>query len=234
MVVAAWVAVVWWHGGGGHRPGFTTVTVMWLLMTAAMMAPTAVPMLAALDGFTADGARRVWWAFLGGYLSVWVAVAMLLAGAQWWLARLRLVDGHGASTSWGFSAALVLAAGAYQFTGLKQRCLSECLTPMTFFWRHWRSGTGGSLMMGMRHGAACVGCCWALMLLAFVGGAMSIWFMVLGAVLMVIEKVPALGRRVSAPLGALLLAAGALMVVAAASGAAGGERNHHGAMVDRG
>jgi predicted metal-binding membrane protein len=241
LVALAWVLLMVRHRRSGDHAAHAslgTVVAMWLVMVLAMMAPTAVPVLASLRDIVRNDSTTTWWAFLGGYLVVWSVVAAVMAVAQWWLSSVGLLDPAGASTSYWLTAALLLAAGGYQFSALKHRCQTECERPMTFFWRHWRSGTGGALRMGLRHGAVCVGCCWLLMLLAFVAGVASVWFMLLCAVVMAAEKVPAIGRRISVPLGTALLVAGALMAVAAAAvgdtSSSNYREEHHGTLVDRG
>lgn len=97
-------------------------------------------------------------------------------------------------------------AGAYQFTALKAACLSKCRAPVTFYMQHW---SDGPLKLGLRLGATCLGCCWALMLLAFVGGIMSLAFMGLATLIMTLEKLPDIGRWLSRPLGVALLGASA-------------------------
>lgn len=171
------------HAGGAAAHGVAHAgaglgLAMWALMTCAMMAPTAVPMLRALHEVAGRARAATWWGFLGGYLATWLA----------WSA----------------------AAGLYQFTRLKERCLTECLRPVTFLLAHWREGLRGGAAMGARHGATCVGCCWALMSLAFVGGAWSAASMAAMTALMVLEKAPAVGRRLAAPVGVALVAAAAL------------------------
>lgn len=180
---------------------------MWALMAVVMMAPTAVPMLRS---YLELPGRRVaaWCVFLGAYLGVWVVTSVVPATAQWYLQRHGWLADHGAGrTSAAASAALLALAGAYQLTPWKQRCLTACSRPMTFFMRHWRDGVTGALRMGVRHGVTCVGCCWALMSLAFVGGVMNLWFMVGGTVVMAVEKLPAVRERLTVPLGAVLLVA---------------------------
>lgn len=241
LVALAWVLLMALHLRSGEHAAHAslgTVVAMWLVMVLAMMAPTAVPVLASLRDIVRNDSMTTWWSFLGGYLVVWSIVAAVMATAQWWLSGVGLLDPAGASASYWLTAALLLAAGGYQFSALKHRCQTECERPMTFFWRHWRSGTGGALRMGLRHGAVCVGCCWLLMLLAFVAGAANVWFMLLCAVVMAAEKVPAIGRRISVPLGTALLVAGALMAVAAAAvgdtSSSNYREEHHGTLVDRG
>ena len=230
LVALAWVLLMVLHlrsGDHASHASLGTVVAMWLVMVLAMMAPTAVPVLASLRDIVCNDSMTTWWSFLGGYLVVWSTVAVVMAAAQWWLSGVGLLDPTGASTSYWLTAALLVAAGGYQFSTLKHRCQTECERPMTFFWRHWRSGTGGAVRMGLRHGAVCVGCCWLLMLLAFVAGAANVWFMLLCAVVMGVEKVPAIGRRVTVPLGAALLVAGALTAVAAVAAPAEAPTHQH-------
>jgi predicted metal-binding membrane protein len=104
----------------------------------------------------------------------------------------------------GLTAGLLLFAGLYQFSSLKEACLSKCRQPLTFFMAHWDEGPWRN---GLRLGAVCLGCCWALMALAFVGGVMNVAFMGLAALIMVLEKLPEIGRWVTRPLGVVLIAA---------------------------
>lgn len=201
------------HGGAAH--GLLIVLVpMWLLMAGAMMTPTAVPMLRAYADLRHAGPGRVsaagFRALLGGYLAVWAGFALVAAAAQQTLATAGWVTGLGVSRSPWFSAALLAMAGLYQFSGVKQACLTRCRSPLAFFLSYWREGTGGAFRMGLRHGAVCLACCWALMVLAFVGGTMNLLWMGAAMVLMTLEKLP-LGRRLTAPLGFALLGAALLV-----------------------
>ena len=195
------------HGAAAHGQLLFLVP-MWLLMAVAMMAPTAVPVLRAYGDLRHADPGRVtaagFWAFLGGYLVVWAGFALAAAPAQQALGAAGWVDGLGVSRSPLFSAALLAAAGLYQFSALKQACLTQCRSPMAFFLSYWREGVDGAFQMGLRHGAICVACCWALMALAFVGGTMNLLWMGAAMVLMIVEKLP-LGRRLTAPLGYALL-----------------------------
>lgn len=218
VVVLAWVLLLRHHGVAGHparsdHADATTTVGMWVVMTVAMMVPTALPVLVSLRDISAAAGSRVWWAFLGAYLGIWLGFATAAATAQLVLIRHHVLGDDGASDARWFTAALLLLAGAYQLSALKQRCASECVHPMTFFWKHWRDGVGGGVRMGLRHGATCLGCCWALMLLAFVGGVTSIWFMVLSAAVMALEKLPRVGRFVTIPLAIALLLAGGVVAL---------------------
>ncbi len=190
------------------QSGFGAVFAMWALMSAAMMAPTFVPTLKTYRDLTyteaANGATSA--ALLAAYLGVWIGFSALAAAAQLWLARLGLLNAGGASASWGLTAVLLLGAGAYQFSTLKEACLSKCRAPMTFFMGHWQPGALGAAKMGLQLGLVCLGCCWALMSLGFVGGVMNLIWMGIATVLMVVEKLPEIGRYVTRPLGIALLA----------------------------
>ncbi|WP_136441033.1 DUF2182 domain-containing protein [Pacificoceanicola onchidii] len=177
---------------------------MWVLMSAAMMAPTALPALATYEDLghvTATG----FWRLLGGYLLVWVGLSALAALAQVGLYRAGLIGALGQSLSVPLTAGLLVGAGLYQFSALKDACLSRCRAPLTFFMQHWDEGP---FRNGVRLGLDCVGCCWALMALAFVGGTMNLMFMGLAMLLMALEKLPDIGRYITRPLGVVLIASG--------------------------
>jgi predicted metal-binding membrane protein len=185
--------------------GFLRVTAMWALMSAAMMAPTALPAFATYDDLGHTGQTRMGLLFFG-YLAVWSGFSILAAALQMGLYKADLVSAFGDSRSDMLSAGLLGVAGAYQFSRLKEACLSKCREPLTFFMAHWNEGPWRN---GLRLGLTCLGCCWVLMLLAFVGGVMNIAFMGLATVIMITEKLPDIGRYLTRPLGFILLAAGA-------------------------
>ena len=224
-VLLAWAGLFWQvvslHGGApfgalgvnfawaGHAylPG-SQVLGMWALMVLAMMLPTLLPMLGTLNDLTCRLSANLVYllAFTGGYLIVWLAFAILAAGLQLRLTSLGLVDAAGTFVRPGLTLALLLGAGLYQFSALKQACLSACQAPLHYFIAHWRDGVGGAATMGLRHGLVCLGCCWALMALAFVGGTMNLLWMGLATLLMSVEKLPKIGVWVSPLIGGTLLA----------------------------
>lgn len=186
--------------------GYPAAFAMWLLMSAAMMAPTALPAFATYDdlpGTDPRGLSRL----LSGYLVIWAGFAAMAAALQSAFVNADLIGSFGQSRSVWLTAALFAVAGLYQFSALKDACLSRCRAPLAFFMSHWDEG---ALKNGLRLGADCLGCCWALMLLAFVGGTMNLAFMGLAMVLMTLEKLPELGRHITKPLGAGLLGLAAL------------------------
>lgn len=189
--------------------GFGRIILMWTLMSAAMMAPTALPALATYEDLSHTGETR-FGALVAGYLAVWLGFSVLAAGAQMALFRAGVLTAFGDSRSGLFSAGLLALAGAYQFSALKEACLSKCRRPLSFFIAYWDEG---ALRNGLRLGLVCLGCCWALMALAFVGGVMNLAFMALATVIMVLEKLPDAGRYLTRPLGGALLAASGWVLV---------------------
>lgn len=183
--------------------GYLRLWLMWALMAGAMMAPTALPALATYDDLGRSTETDMA-ALLGGYLAVWLGFAALAAGLQMALFGMGWVSAFGDSRSQLLSGALLVLAGGYQFSALKEACLSKCRMPLTFFMAHWDEG---ALRNGLRLGAVCLGCCWALMLLGFVGGVMSLGFMGLATLVMTLEKLRA-GAWITRPLGIVLIGAG--------------------------
>lgn len=177
---------------------------MWALMSAAMMAPTILPALATYDDLS-NVAATGFWRLLGGYLAVWVGFSLLAAMAQVALFRAGLIGSLGQSLSVPLTMMLLIGAGLYQFSAMKEACLSRCRAPLTFFMQHWEEGP---FRNGLRMGLDCLGCCWALMALGFIGGTMNLIFMGLALVLMTLEKLPEIGRYLTRPLGVALIGAG--------------------------
>ncbi len=186
---------------------FGPLAIMWAIMMAAMMGPTFVPVLSTYEDLikNANGSRAGWFGLATGYLAIWFGFAIFIAFVQVILIEQRLVTRMGRSMSLGFSFVLLLSAGLYQFTSLKERCLHHCRTPMTQFLSFWRPGFMGGVRMGAHHGAYCLLCCWGLMVIGFVGGVMDLIWMGGATVLMTLEKLPALGRWLTRPIGVALI-----------------------------
>jgi predicted metal-binding membrane protein len=167
--------------------------LMWAMMMAAMMLPSAAPMMLlharVVGGKGGPSAVRQCTAFALAYLGVWTGASLLATVLQWGLDHGRLLDPMLTSTSTVLTALLLVGAGAWQFTPLKQRCLSRCRSPLGFLMSAWRPGVRGSAIMGLHHGVLCLGCCWGLMLLLFVAGAMNFTWIVAIATYVLIEKV---------------------------------------------
>jgi len=182
----------------------------WILMTAAMMLPTTLPLFNAFDRLTAerpDHGRLL--ALLAlGYMTVWGAFGLLAHALHGTLLALLSSAPTLAWHGWLIGAATIALAGAFQFSKLKHRCLEKCRTPLSFVIEHWRGQAQArqAFALGMHHGLFCVGCCWALMLLMFALGTGSLGWMLLLAAVMAIEKNFRWGHRLSTPLGVALLA----------------------------
>lgn len=196
--------------------GFLRMAAMWAVMSLAMMAPTAFPAFRTFEELAGAGAarRRDSLALWSGYLFVWLGFSVLAALLQLGFLGLGLVTPTGVLSAPALGGGFLVLAGLYQFSALKAACLSACRSPFSFFMAHWEPATGarGAFGLGVRLGAVCLGCCWALMLLAFVGGLSNLLFMGLATVLMAVEKLPELGRPLTRPLGVLLVVAGVGMV----------------------
>lgn len=203
--------------GGWNLHMLNLSVVMWVVMMVAMMLPGAAPMIMT---YVRVHQRRVasqravapTWVFMAGYLVVWTGFGVTAAITQWILHQTSMLSsamGHVAPLS---GAALLILAGAYQFSHLKQSCLGKCQSPLGFLMAEWREGLVGAFTMGARHGAFCAGCCWALMLLMFVGGVMSLAWMVGLAFYFLAEKLVPWPRVFSHATGAVLIAAGILVI----------------------
>lgn len=186
---------------------FMPLFVMWAIMMAAMMGPTFVVSLRAYEDLitSANGSRAGSLGLILGYFAAWVLFAAGIAALQAWLVQSGIVNQMGRSISGWFSAGLLIAAGAYQFTKIKDICLEHCRSPMVQFLKHWHPGFVGGIRMGAHHGAYCVACCWGLMAIGFVGGMMSLVWMGIATLLMTLEKLPDLGNWVTRPVGVGLI-----------------------------
>lgn len=195
--------------------GYAPIFVMWCLMALAMMAPTVVPALHTFSDLTHTQGAGVaeFVALVGGYLLVWIGFSAVAATVQVALANEGLLDPWGRNTVILLNVALLAFAGLYQFSTLKESCLKSCRSPMIFFLSRWRDGPSGAFHMGFQMGAICLGCCWPLMLLAFVAGPMNLAFMGLAMLLMTLEKLPSVGRHLTIPMGVVLILGAALIVI---------------------
>lgn len=211
LVGITWLLDIGLHQSITDHRNAVAVLAAWFAMTAAMMTPTTVPMLNSLRVILGNSSRETWWMFLVGYTVMWSAFSLLIGGLQIALSHTSALTDHGTLASRSVTAGVLALAGVYQFTPIKNMCRDLCLRPMTFFMAHWRSGKQGGLRMGIRHGVVCIGCCWALMLLAFVGTASNWGFMALVTGIMVLEKLPKYGAKITAPIGIALLVWAALL-----------------------
>lgn len=191
----------------------------WVLMTLAMMLPTSLPVLFVFSSVTRQRSNQALLLTLviTGYLLVWTLFGGIVYFSTFVLQSLATANSWLVNYSWVSAPVLLLVAGVFQFTPLKYQCLDKCRSPLSFVMGHWtgRRDRLQALRLGVDHGVFCVGCCWALMLLMFVVGIGSLIWMMILAVVMGIEKNASWGRRLSAPLGiVLLLTAVTLLVLA--------------------
>ena len=196
---------------------FILMFIMWAVMMTAMMVPTAAPMILM---FASVNRRRqeldrpfvTTGVFLMGYVIIWSGFAAAASATQWGLNTAALISPMMVSTSPILGGVLLLAAGIFQWSPIKYVCLSHCRTPMGFIMAEWREGTKGALVMGLRHGTYCLGCCWVLMTLLFVLGVMNLLWIAALAGFVLIEKVAPAGHLVSRATGVLLAIWGVWMI----------------------
>jgi len=192
-------------------PGYAAlILAMWAVMMAAMMLPSAAPtvlLVASLARRGASGAgfaRATALSFASGYLLVWCGFSLAATVLQWALDRVGMLSERMAVANAAIAGIVLIAAGAYQWTPLKETCLRHCRSPVAFLVQHWRRGARGAVATGLRHGLYCLGCCWMLMALLFVAGLMNLAWVAAVALLVLLEKTMPWGGRMSRLAGALL------------------------------
>ncbi|HXE28514.1 MAG TPA: DUF2182 domain-containing protein [Stellaceae bacterium] len=191
-----------------------TATAMWAIMMAGMMLPTAVPMtLIYARAARGSGAAPLLHSaiFTTGYLAIWCGFALAAVAAQWLLLRFDLFAPEMMVTNILLGGALFIAAGIYEWSPLKNRCLAQCQSPLGFLIGHWRPGLTGAWRMGARHGTFCLGCCWALMLLLFVGGVMNLLWVAALSILVLVQKLLP-GKRAAQSTGLVMLIVGLVLI----------------------
>ena len=195
------------------------VLVMWAVMMAAMMLPSAAPMILLYSTIarrrrardhlvTASGV------FAFGYIAVWAAFSLAAVALQFGLEQAALMSPMMETTSIVLAGTVLIAAGIYQWTPLKQACLRHCRSPLEFVMMHWREGWRGAFLMGCRHGVYCVGCCWLMMMLLFVGGVMNLAWIAGLALFVLVEKFAPAGHWIGRGAGVLLAGWGAATLLA--------------------
>jgi predicted metal-binding membrane protein len=189
--------------------------LMWAVMMAGMMLPSASPMLlmygvAARRHSDTAAARRIY-ALASGYIAIWALFSVAATAAQFLLSRQLVLSPMMTLTSPRAAALLLVVAGVYQLTPLKRVCLQKCQSPLAFLMHHWRAGTSGASRMGFEHGVYCLGCCWPLMLLLFVGGVMNLTVIAALTAFVAFEKLTPFGIYTARVSGLLLIGSGAWM-----------------------
>lgn len=194
------------------------MALMWVVMMVGMMLPSILPMVliyaavankAAREGTPVASAH----VFVLGYVVVWIGFGLLATAVQWQLDRFALLSPMMVSNSPALGASLLMAAGVYQLLPIKNQCLKHCRGPIQFIADHWKSGAVGAFWMGLEHGAFCLGCCWVLMLLLFVGGVMNLVWIAAITVFVLLEKVMPFGDAGGHVVGLLMITAGGALAV---------------------
>jgi predicted metal-binding membrane protein len=231
LALLCWAYLGWFAAVPGHSMApmapaiahwsaadFLVTLLMWWVMMVGMMTPAAAPMILIYARVARQARDRGtpfapagWFAL--GYFLAWLGFAIAATALQWGLERALLLAPTTASVTPRIGGALLIAAGLYQWTPLKHACLAYCQSPMRFIQRHgFRGERGGAARLGLRHGAFCIGCCWALMILLFVGGVMNLLWIAAIAALVLAEKLVAV-RFVQHFSGLALIAAGAVLLL---------------------
>ena len=192
--------------------------MMWAVMMVAMMLPSAAPMILLFSRIGASRAARgtrytpvVFFAL--GYLTVWWGFSGIAGLVQWGLQSAAILSADMRTASPAAGAAILILAGIYQWLPVKQTCLSHCRSPLGFLTSSWREGRRGALVMGITHGAFCVGCCWMLMALLFVAGVMNLAWVAALSVIVLLEKIFPAGAAIARAAGVLFIVAGIRLIL---------------------
>lgn len=229
LTLLAWLYL--WSGAGfgpmADMPGMAgampasdwpLTVLMWAAMMVAMMLPSAGPAI-LLYGTVSRHSEKARTpptaAFLGGYFACWTLFAVLAATLQYALERASFASPMSMTlVSINAAGAVLILAGLYQLTPLKDACLGKCRSPAQFLWRHFRPGSWGAFRLGLLHGAYCVGCCWLLMALLFVGGVMNLAWIALLTLLVAAEKLLPGGPWIARVAGIAMIGWGAYLILA--------------------
>lgn len=216
--VAAWALLAGlppWHPHASppSPAAFAWAVLMWQAMMVAMMTPTVAPWVVAFGRLAGDDAGRgrlgASAAFAAGYVAVWFGYSVVAAALQFALSAAGLI-GHGGAPPL-VAAAVLIAAGAFQFAPMKQACLTHCRNPISYLLAQWRGGPPSGFRLGLVHGAYCVGCCWLLMLTGFAVGVMNLAWMAILTVAVAAEQVAPGGPWVGRGMGLALVAWGVVL-----------------------
>ena len=200
---------------------FVFTFAMWAVMMVGMMAPAVAPVTLLYGQMRTSRDSRSGAArgllFGAAQISVWIAFSAVAAMLQWTLHQAAVLSPGMAVTSSRIAGAILIAAGAYQLSPVKGECLSKCQSPLGFLLANWREGNKGAFQLGLRHGAYCLGCCWALMLVLFVVGVMNLAAVVVLTAFILLEKLGPSGVRIARAGGVVMIAFGALTLFKSAT-----------------
>jgi predicted metal-binding membrane protein len=211
-------ASAWMMEGTWDARYLLLIFLMWAAMMVAMMLPSALPTIFIFhkavrnDPQVRSPGRRML-SFAAGYIAAWSGFSVGASLLQWGLAEAALLSPMMVSASPSLGGAILVVAGVYQWTPLKYACLRHCRSPLAFLAEHWRPGMPGALQLGLRHGLYCVGCCWALMLLLFVGGVMSLLWIGSITAFVLLEKLAPHGVQGGRLSGLALVLVGAWVLI---------------------
>ena len=214
LIAFSWLYLADWAPRGSSmpmadmaKPSFAALVAMWWLMMAAMMLPSATPTVLLYSRVRSvrskDTTVAQTWVFLAGYMLTWLMFSIVVALAE------ELLTAPSMQLENRFAkSALLIAIGVYQLSPLKTACVRQCRSPAEFLTRYWRPGVTGAMALGSRHGAYCLGCCWMLMTLLFVGGVMNLAWVVSLTLLVAAEKLLPRGELLTRLSGIALIAWG--------------------------
>ncbi|MGI9370132.1 MAG: DUF2182 domain-containing protein [Ruegeria sp.] len=197
---------------------FGFMFVMWAVMMFAMMLPSVTPTVMIFDRVRAKRAEAgrpfaPTFAFVAGYLMIWIGFSLVATLLNWWLHTSGALTSMMGSIAPALGGVVLMLAGAFQWTPMKDTCLDHCRSPLGFLTTHWREGTWGAARMGLHHGYYCLGCCWMLMVLLFVLGVMNLPWVAVLTIIVLAEKTLPYGRYLSRALGVGLIAWGGWLTV---------------------
>jgi len=224
LTLLAWAYLKWspmpmpGTSGGLRTAHYLTVTFfMWFVMMVGMMVPSVTPTMLLFDRVARRGVSGATLArtapFLAGYLLVWCAFSVVATALQVGLIAAGWIDEMGISARPWLTAALLAGVGTYQWLPAKRACLDHCRSPVQFLVEAYRPGASGALLMGVQHGLYCLGCCWTLMLLLFVGGVMNLLWVALIAAAVFVERLLARGEWLRRAIGLAALGAALVFVI---------------------
>ena len=195
------------------------IFVMWSAMMVAMMLPSAIPLTLVYAAVARKADRQgtpvgSTGSLVAGYMGAWFVFSLAATSAEWGLERLSILPSAMSRIDAPAGAAIVIAAGIYELTPLKQRCLDQCRDPARIISAHWRTGPSAAMRMGAELGLFCLGCCWVLMALLFVGGVMNLLWVAIIATFVLLEKIAPLAHVWHRIAGAGMVIAGAITAVA--------------------
>ena len=197
---------------------FLMMFLMWAIMMVGMMLPSVAPTVliyAAIARKATTGNTPIapTGAFVSGYVVIWIVFSLFATTAQWALDQAALLSPMMVSNSVGLGAVLIVTAGIYQWLPIKDKCLQQCRSPVDFITSHWQKGMTGAFRMGLSHGMFCLGCCWVLMSLLFVGGVMNLLWIAAITLFVLLEKILPLGDAGGRVMGLIMIATGAIIAL---------------------